>query len=468
MDFNNDNFIEYNGEEENNQTTKIVVSGELVMKKETLLNAGYLPQWGLIEACKEFTQNYVFALQHLHADGITKYEKGIAIWEDYGKGFDLSCLLMGVGEQKSIESAPGENSEGQKISLLIAAREGKQCSIEIPGYTIIPMLENGKFGANELVLNVYANNRTNGVKYTLECDKSAYKEAISNFGFLVANQEDKHKFSESSIIDDKNKCLYINGVKINGNLKFLTSYNLVGKALSNRDRNAISPFDINRELWEQIISVTTDVKYIRTILTNANDSTIENFNTYPYYLKQNNKIELWRRVIKDLYGSKVCFATGGASDTRARYRNFKVIKTPCRDMQYVFESLGVPSSELICPSKEPKQECMKLQDLDIVEKDNLSSVRKLIKKFYFFDMWNIRYVKDLKDNYENDCFGICNRTEKLIYLNQSILRSWDQTFKTLLHEVVHQVSEAEDCTAEFENEWERACLCFAKSHVRGR
>ncbi len=438
---------------------------KLIMRKETLLNEGYLQNWTLYEAAKEFTQNYVFALQHLNVKGKTYYnnETKTAIWEDYGKGFDLSCLLMGIGQQRQIENAPGENGEGMKISLLIACREGKSCIIEIPNYTIIPKLEAGQFGANELVLYVYENKRTIGTKFELECSKGIYDKAIESFGFLTS-EEDKYKFNESSIINDGGKNLYINGVKINTNMKMLFSYNLIGKSLANRDRNAIDPSEINFEIWKQIFSKLRDKDIIKFILQNMNNNTIETHYSYPYLID----LELWKECARELYGDKVCYCIGDKSDNRARYHRFKTIKTPVDGMINLCYNLNIKSSLEISPDKKPKQRLIQLKDLTMEERDNVNSVRKLIQKHYCDKIWNLRYVDGLKDEYGNYLNGLCHYNEELIYLDLGILQNWDTLFEVLLHETVHQVSKAEDLSEEFEQEWGKACLAFAKGCRRAK
>ena len=443
----------------------------LYLRKETLLNEGYLQKWTIYEAAKEFTQNYVFALQNLNVKGNTYYdkEKHFAVWEDQGKGFDLSCLLMGVGQQKEIENAPGENSEGMKVSLLIACRENKHCNIEIPGYTIVPKLGKGNFGKNELVLYIYNNNRITGTKFELECNEETYNRAIESFGYLVAKEEDRYKFSESSIIDENSngQNLYINGVKINTSMKMLFSYNLTGKSLSNRDRNAISPYDICYEIWKQIFSKLKDKNKIKTIIENISNNTIETYYSYPYFLTMDVK-DIWQDCFKELHGNKICYCTGDKSDNRARYRKFKTLKTPVNGMLQLLSEFNIKSSAEIAPDKEPKKEYIQLKDLYYIERDNINSVRKLIQKHYCSKIYNLRFCNNLTDEHENPLDGLCSNDEELIYLNKLILSDWDKLFQTLLHEAVHQVSKADDCSEEFEREWAKACLSFAKGCTRNR
>jgi len=438
----------------------------LYMRKETLINENYLQNWNIQNVAKEFAQNNVFAMQQLQAEGKQYYNNGIAYWEDYGEGFTLDMMLIGMGEQKHISNAPGENSEGMKVSLMVACREQKQCYIEIPGFTIIPKLEESALSTNntkELILYIYNNTRKNGVLFALECDADIFYQANNCFGFLLANDTDKQLFSNNNIIKNiKDKSLFINGVKIATNIPMLYSYNLVGKGLSNRDRNAVDLYEINNHIWSSLIANTTDKELIKELLKNANSTVLENMCTYAYRIKYSN---IWISAIEEYYKkeiSKLCYATGDKSDTRAKYRKFKVIKTPCDSMINLFNYFGIYSSENVVPTKDiTTREYVQLKDLTEVQHNNLKHARNLIQKHYTKIDYKIRYVNDLTDEYNNQVLGLCDHNNQIIILNIDILNNFNQTFETLLHECIHMVSRAGDCTEEFEREWEKACLCFA-------
>lgn len=445
----------------------------LYMKKETLLNTGYLKNWSIFEVCKEYAQNHVFALQHLNAEGIIKHDGTFGIWEDNGKGFGLECFLMGVGQQKNIESAPGENSEGMKVSLMVALRENKKTWIEIPGYTVIPELIESKLNKQEkeLTLNIYNNARTKGVKFVIECDKETFNNANNSFGFLLAKTtEQRELFNQNSVIKNlKENSLFINGVKINTNVNMMFSYNLIGKNLSNRDRNAVDMQEINNHLWATIINNTNDKDIIIGILKNANNNILENINVY-YWRIQNRS--LWHETIEEYYNKpidKICFATGSKSDARARYRKFKVIPTPNNSMKQFFNSFGIYSSEEIAPSRDiNKMSYVQLKNLTELQHGNLKRARNLIQKHYTKIYYKIRYVDNLEDEYGNKVNGLCQYNEEQITLDINILNDFNQTFKTLLHECVHMVSHASDCSEEFEREWANACLAFALGTERAK
>lgn len=438
----------------------------LYMRKETLINENYLQNWNIQNVAKEFAQNNVFAMQQLHATGRQYYKNGVAYWEDDGAGFGLEMLLIGMGAQKSIDNAPGENSEGMKVSLMVACRENKECCIEIPGYTIIPKLEESSLSNNnyrELILYIYKNNREKGVLFSLECDKEDFDNANNSFGFLLANNEEKALFDKNSIIKSaKGKNLYINGVRIQIKTPMLYSYNLVGKGLSNRDRNAVDLYEINNHIWKKLLSNTSDKELITNLLKNSNNIILENMEVYPYRIT--NK-ETWIEAIEEFYNeeiTKICYATGTKTDNRARYRRFKVIRTPNESMKRLFNYFRIYSSENVVPTKDTtNREYIQLKDITTEQHDNLKRARNLIQKHYTKIDYKIRYVNNPMDEYNNQVLGLCDYNNQIIILNTEVLNNFKQTFETLLHECVHMVSHAGDCTEEFEREWGKACLSFA-------
>jgi hypothetical protein len=432
---------------------------KLFLRKETLLNEGYLPKWNLVNVAKEFAQNYVYALSCLHAEGQTYWRNGLAVWEDFGQGFTLDKLLIGKGEQKDIEYAGGENSEGMKIGLLVACREGKQAMIEIPHYTIVGALEQGKLGDTELILYIYHNNRTNGAKFTLECDRAVFNDANASFGF-ISRSESKVAFLQNTLFSDNKSELYINGIKISGERKMLFSYNLVGKGLSNRDRNSISESEITRFIWNNILGRTSDKSIAEKILHNYTKNYME-YHNIPVWVINDDTKQLFRQVATEIWGAKVCYATGNKSDNRARYRNFKVLASPNGEVEYLFNAIGIVSSEQIAPTeKKLKHDLTKLKELDIMQRDNLKFAKKAIRKYYKPDLWDIKVVNALQDDYQNKCNGLCHYGEEIIYIDAEMLNTLADTLETLVHEAVHQVSRAEDCSADFEREFAKACKAF--------
>ena len=444
-----------------------------IIRKETALNPDYLPLWKMYEATKELLQNHVFARQILNAFGSISYNNNnnTLIIEDDGPGFGLEMFLLGKGEQKNTQNAPGQNAEGMKISFLIAARENKKLYAEIPGYNISANIEPSSFGENELVFYASPNDRVKGTRFVIEVEKEVYQRAVQGFGYLAAKTEqERESFSKASIINNNKSQIFVNGVLIETPIKTINgySYNLIGKDdtnLTNRDRNRISEYHGNSEIWKQVISNITDKKVIANILKNASNNTIETYEGNPYWI---DKV-LWREVVAEQFGSKVCYATGEKSDGQAKYRKFKVLKTPVDGMRYLFNSLGiVASSEIFKDTQKIKHNMVQLKDLESVEHENIKEVRNLIQKHYIPKIWALRYVDDLRDEFDNICLGLCVYDEEKIYLNKKILSDYDQLFKTLLHEVVHQVSRAEDNTTEFEREWANACLSFAKGCTRAK
>jgi len=436
-----------------------------IYKKETGFSREYQSEWDLNFAIREIIQNHVYALQVFQVEGNHSWYNGIATFSDRGNGIAKKFFLNGNSGQRQIENSPGQFGEGMKLAFLIFAREGKLCKVDTVGYSMEAIFEyNQQMETEELFFNFSDNDRTNGTTFEIECSQAEYLEAIEFFGFLSGNKE---RFLTSNFwkINDNQQELFVNGVKLNNsNIRMLFSYNIIGKDINNRDRNAVDNYKINREIWKQIIPTTTNKEYIRAILENyENGNYVEYYYTYPNRIEN---IDLWKEIAQSIWGKKVVYSSGSnKTDTQAEYRRFKVIPKPSSDTVELLEIVGIVSASTVITKIDKTHNNIQLKDLTQLEKDNIKEARKLIQKHYT-DVGNLRYIQDLTD--KNDCKlnGLYSPEEDLIYLERDILSDYDQLFQTLLHETIHKVSGAKDCTEEFQNEATKAALKFALGCTR--
>lgn len=435
----------------------------ITYKKETGFSREYQSDWNLDFAIREIIQNHVYALQVLQVDGSHSWDNGIATFADNGQGIAKKYFLNGNSGQREIINSPGQFGEGMKLAFLIFAREGKVCKVDTVGYSMEAMFEyNEQMACEELFFNFSDSNRTCGTTFTIECTETEYLNAIQFFGFLSSN---KSRFITSNFWQQETPELYVNGVKLNdSNIKMLFSYNLIGKDLNNRDRNSVNTYKLNETIWEQIIFKTEDKEYIKSILENfSNSNYVEYYNVNTFQVKNQ---EAWKQVAKDLWGKKVVYSSGNhKADTEANYRKFKVLPKPNWDCQQLLEFVGIQSAITILKRTEQQYKLTQLKDLSDLEKYNIKEVRKLIQKHYA-DVGNMRYVEDLSDEHENKVNGFYDPKEDLIFLEKNILSSFNQLFETLLHETIHKVTRAEDCSERFQNEAVHAAMKFALGCTR--
>ena len=427
-------------------------SDDILMRKETLLNTGYLSHWGLFEAGKEFAQNHIFALQHLGAKGNHYYSDGCAVWEDKGPGFGLEMLLMGNGQQKEIENAPGENSEGMKVALMVACREGCRAEIQLPGKTVRGQIEKGSLGDDELVLYIFENKLSRGVRYIMEMPKDVYESVNKQFGFL----ENPKLFSDNNIVGSEGN-LYINGVKIEGSYNFLYSYNLVGKGLSNRDRNAVDRDKIVKRIWLDILYQVKDEAILENILRSYEEEYDEFFDIpgVPSDAKKR-----FKKQVKKLWGSKPCLAVGDTqANNLAKYHGFTVLPRPTFDMTIMLKEVGVPDANKL-PVKSVAGKRVNLRDLTPEEKKNLKEAKEKVLG-YLPELYPIRIYENLVGSHGEKANGIFEESKKAIYLDRSRLENLSTCFSTLLHEAVHQKTGASDMTSLFMEGLQEAAFTLA-------
>jgi hypothetical protein len=438
-------------------------------KKESGMSRTELHYWNIEHAAKEFAQNFVFGQQTTKSKtpGKTWYNHDLqcAFWEDYNEtGIDLKYLLIGNSAQRNIENSPGEFGEGMKKALLIAEREGCFARIETIGFSVTGSFEIGSLGAEEFIFTITGNNRKLGSKFTLQCDEETYLKANSFFGY-ISNPDQQNMFLENNILDfisDDNK-LYLNGVYINSPQNLLASYNIVGKELNVRDRDKFDSYKLNMILWEKIIGQTKNINLITKIVQNINESCLETY--YIRYGKiAEENIKYWKKAIYNLYGSKVCFSSTPFCDKEMSYRGYTIVNLYDSWAKELFEKLEITSSLQLVNKAGQKVigDKIKLKELTSKEKNNLKQAISIIKEYYCNYLYNIKVMSDLQDNNGTKVNGLCDHDNKTIFLNRDIIENFGYMFQTLVHEAVHQRSNAEDCSPEFEKEFAYACLLFVK------
>jgi len=272
-------------------------------------------------------------------------------------------------------------------------------------------------------------------------------------------------FAENNILDfitDGNK-LFLNGVYINSPQNLLASYNIIGKELNVRDRDKFDSYKLNNILWEKIIGKTKDMNLITKIIQNINNSCLET-----YYIRYNliseETLKYWKKAINSIYGNKVCYSSTPFCDKEMTYRGYTIINLYDMEAKALFEKLEINSSLFLVNKAGQKVigNKIKLKELTNTERNNLKQAISIIKEYYCNYLYNIKVMSDLQDNNGTKVNGLCDHDNKTIFLDRDIIDNFGYMFQTLVHEAVHQRSNAEDCSPEFEKEFAYACLLFAK------
>jgi len=443
----------------NESQLSIFNAGSGSMRIETTISSNYLPHWNVLSAIKEFVQNAVFAKTILNARIKLSHDGRIAHISDNGQGFSKDKLLVGEGEQRGCEYAPGEIGEGMKMALLVAARNNLECRIETVGYTVEAKIEKGILGGEVMVMYLHDNKKTQGTEFIIECDEYMFKQALESFA--VFNDIPIDSIKESCILPKHPNRVYVSGVLISEPVS-LWGYNITDKSLINRDRSTVD----HEALVDHIKKLLTHIKkpalaevLISAIVISKRDLIIEcqacPSSDPDHYTDE--QVKMWQTAFRKVVGKKVCLSGYGDDDTLARYSGFQVlsnINSSWRDFLNCI--LEVPYSYAIAQKAAKKKYKRKPVKLVSEEKSMLTKYQEVILSFYA-DCKKIKVAEDLHDDYENKCNGLHDPNNDMIWLDRSILSSEEELFKTLLHETIHKKTGARDNCTSFTNGWEDAC-----------
>ena len=229
------------------------------------ISAQYCENWGVVEALREIAANMLDAQSSYRC----YHEAGVAMFHDDGVGFEPHCLMFGEGELKSGQQI-GQFKEGLKLALLVLARMRKKILLETTGFTITRVaMESTDLGRDGLVLYVDTEKRREyGTHIEIGCSAEDFKAATSMFLNLRV-VGDSRPVIDSKIFDSLRKKggIYVNGL-LTEESDLAWSYNFNGDAIKgsmNRDRTVLDSYEVTRmvrEAWEQVRDVTMIVKFL--------------------------------------------------------------------------------------------------------------------------------------------------------------------------------------------------------------
>ena len=420
-----------------------------VERFETGISRNNVPNWTMLHAVKELLQNVVFAKSILDDTISIKHDGKYAIIHNGPSGFEKGKLLIGESSQRGVVGSPGEYGEGFKMGMLAARREGAECWIETNGFTVRAELEPSSIDptVDAFVLYVEENEVITGTTAYIECSEEMLEEAKKYFAVLQGLEPERTK-SDSLLTDFEG--IYANGVKIT-DTPSVYGYNFTNTELINRDRSTVDMEKLKtstRVVLGQVENEEVITEIVKGI--NTDDSLLESQSG----LYGSTATSVWRRVIKKLFGDKVALATGGESDTQARYRRFKVLTNLPKAWEYFFQNdLNIhPSNQL----RETTIANNKHKKATPEENSNLGWAKRLVK-LYYADYGTVKVSEMVTDSFGNECYGLYDRTEDVTWIKRELLSNKKELFKTLLHETIHRETGASDNTEAFTRGWEEAC-----------
>lgn len=297
---------------------------------ELSLSPGYVSNWTVLDAIREFLQNALDSESHT----ITYDEKRTLTISNSGN-LSRETILLGSSSKTDDKNKIGQFGEGYKIGLLVLCRNGYKPYINI--YSNFRMetwkayIEHSEsFKSDVLKIEIIEHpDHTFGDKVDFiipDFPEDIYKEVVNNTLVLKSKHKEigtiSTRFGDILTDESEKGRIYVNGLYVcNGNPKIGYGYNIKPEHLKvDRDRRLIADFNlfwITSQMWAQVPNKEATVKNV-----------LDGLPDVQYLVQSNSSIEL--RTIAELtytemknqYGEDVIVVKDQKEfDTMVKYGN---------------------------------------------------------------------------------------------------------------------------------------------------
>lgn len=406
------------------------------MRIATNISTSYAKTWGAEQALVELLQNVLDARDAGASMSITR-DDGILTIVDTGPGLDKRHLALGVSE-KSAESR-GQFGEGLKLALLVLARMNRAVMITSGDMVIMPAVADVGLDVPCLVMDIAEAPHMTGTRIDVECTQEEEDAA-------------KARFAEWQPIDwiDKDKGLstpggniFVNGILAGSVKDAVFSYHLTGERaqkIANRDRTAVDMTafaNLAADLFHTCNRAAAEMLLPKLTA----DSACWEQSLWVNWLEKT----IWQPAILATWGRRIVITDDTANVDRMEYLGYTPVHI-CSRWQWGVAALCVPLQKAQAAlAKEARIDA----DLTHRESEVLrAALDRMARHGVTIDPSIVHVARTLSMDSGTVCDGL--RIGKEIWLAASTLKTARTVIPVLVHEWAHIVSDASDCSAEFE------------------
>lgn len=428
-------------------------------KIDTGISSKHATNWTVGEAMREIVQNWIDVRREFDCTGSIVWLDGFASVKDGGPGMQMQHLAF--GESQKAAGSIGQFGEGLKSALIVLARNGRKVEIRTMGKVISPTIEMSEnfqtetlhFNLTDMPARLMA--RWTGTSIRVQCSREELDAGKAYFSqFKPRSEYVKFQWIEKGTISLPGGSVYVSGSEVARIPGAIYSYHLVSNAAKkaiSRDRNNMDMAVAEEEI-ARLLSLTGSVRVIEAMIHNAiNDGGAWEgrlqLSVYP------RRAKVWRKIWNQRAGKSAVIACNSSNDAQAEYRHRTPISLPWNFKHFMIE-VGVPTSDSIFATKAARPSVGKVgvRSLTSEESSNLKWAVRMVRKYYA-EPGKVIVATHLSQLIQSaiEPNGVWNPSKNAIYLRRNILSDRTQTLHTLLHEVVHKVSGANDLTNEFQH-----------------
>lgn len=295
---------------------------------ELPLSPNYVCNWELKEAIRELLQNAIDGENCGHKRSI-KYNEEAEILYIVNENTKLSksSLVLGCSSKDSIDGMIGKFGEGYKLALIVLLRKGFKVKIINADEEWTPQFAvSKKFDTQVLTINIKSlstdEDKCIGTDLCFAIsgiNKQLYNELLKYFPCMDDNYGETLKTDNGEILFDKRFSgkMFVEGLYIQEDKNFKYGYNFNSDVVNlDRDRKAINYYELkqltaqsiitaegcNPELFKAISDSYNDIKDIKEVLDDANESFLMEYRDMLYAEKnlEEDTLVATKSVMKQL------------------------------------------------------------------------------------------------------------------------------------------------------------------------
>lgn len=289
---------------------------------ELPISLNYVESWGIREAIREILQNSIDANKSGYYKKID-YDDNTEVLTITNEGAKLSVssLVLGGSSKRDMDDQIGHEGEGYKLALVVLLRNGYDITIINSDKKWVPLFEfSEKFNSKILTIHSEQIENTNNVSFIIKgITQDVFKDLYKYFPCMDDNYGETLKTDNGEILFDKRFAgkMFVEGLYIQEDKNFKYGYNFNSDVVDlDRDRKAINYYELkqltaqsvitaegcNPELFRAISDSYTDIKDIKEVLDDANESFLMEYRDMLYAEKnlEEDTLVATKSVMKQL------------------------------------------------------------------------------------------------------------------------------------------------------------------------
>lgn len=289
---------------------------------ELPISLNYVESWGVREAIREILQNSIDANKNGYYKKID-YDDNTEVLTITNEGAKLSAssLVLGGSSKRDMDNQIGHEGEGYKLALVVLLRNGYDVTIINSDRKWTPLFEfSEKFNSKILTIRSEQIESTSNVSFIIKgITQDVFKDLYDYFPCMDDDYGETLKTDNGEILFDKRFAgrMFVEGLYIQEDKNFKYGYNFNSDVVDlDRDRKAINYYELkqltaqsvitaegcNPELFRAISDSYTDIKDIKEVLDDANESFLMEYRDMLYAEKnlEEDTLVATKSVMKQL------------------------------------------------------------------------------------------------------------------------------------------------------------------------